>query len=46
MQIKLFSILNNLKSALQFVPNHSLKVEELKGNIMTNKKEVGMVERC
>ena len=46
MQIELLFIPNNWKLAPQSNPNHSLKVEELKGNIATNKKEVGMMERC
>jgi len=37
---------NNQKLTLWSIPNHSLKVEELKGNIVTNKKVVGMMERC
>jgi len=37
-QIELLFIPNNQKLAPWSVPNHSLKVEELKGNIVTNKK--------
>jgi len=35
-----------LETLPQSVPNHSLKEEELKESIMTNKKVDGMMERC
>jgi len=46
MQIKLLFIPNNQKLTPQSVPNHSLNVEELKGNIVTNKMVGDKMERC
>jgi len=37
---------NNHKLFQWSISNHSLNIEELKGNIVTNIKEAGMMERC
>jgi len=47
MRIKLLFIPNNQKLAPWSIPNHSLNVEELlKGIIVINEKELGMMDRC